>query len=103
METVPLSHSAQATRPENSASHFKPGLNQLLATLRMDVSYERGRGDHLYYRHATGREVEVLDLVGGYGSLLLGHAHPTLVAEAQRLLSSGRPNHTQGSRRDYAA
>lgn len=85
------------------AGHFKPHLQQLLHTLRLDVTYERGLGDHLYYRDDTGREIEVLDLVGGYGSLLLGHAHPVLVAEAQRLLLSGRPMHAQGSRRDFAA
>jgi acetylornithine/succinyldiaminopimelate/putrescine aminotransferase/predicted amino acid dehydrogenase len=87
---------------ETGACHFKPRLSQLLHFLRLDVSYERGAGDHLYYRDHVGREIEVLDLVGGYGSLLLGHANPTLVAEAQRLLASGRPIHSQGSRRDYA-
>ena len=88
---------------EAGGCHFKPRLNQLLHTLRLDVSYERGQGDHLYYRDHRGCEIEVLDLVGGYGSLLLGHAHPELLAEAQRLLSSGRPVHAQGSRRDYAS
>lgn len=88
---------------EAGKCHFKPRLNQLLHTLRLDVSYERGVGDHLYYRDQQGHEIEVLDLVGGYGSLLLGHAHPELVAEAQGLLLSGRPVHAQGSRRDYAA
>ncbi len=87
---------------ETEAGHFKPRLQQLLHTLRLDVSYERGAGDHLYYRDHAGREIEVLDLVGGYGSLLLGHSHPALVSEAQRLLSSGRPIHSQGSRRDSA-
>lgn len=103
METIPLSNSSRAREPENIGSHFKPRLNQLLSTLRIDVSYERGQGDHLYYRDNAGHQVEVLDLVGGYGSLLFGHAHPALVTEAERLLASGRPMHTQGSRRDYAA
>lgn len=88
--------------PEAGRWHCKPRLRQLLHTLRVDVSYERGQGDHLYYRDRTGREIEVLDLVGGYGSLLLGHAHPVLLVEAQRLLRSGRPIHSQGSRRDAA-
>ena len=44
----------------------------------------------------------VLDLVGGYGSLLFGHHHPVLVAEAQRLLADGRPIHSQGSRHELA-
>ena len=83
--------------------HFKPRLKEMLHTLRLDVCYERGQGDHLYYRDRAGREVEVLDLVGGYGSLLFGHAHPALVAEAQQILLNGNPMHTQGSRRDLAA
>jgi acetylornithine/succinyldiaminopimelate/putrescine aminotransferase/predicted amino acid dehydrogenase len=87
---------------EGEELHFKPYLNELLRTLALDVSYERGEGDHLYYHGRDGREIEVLDLIGGYGSLLLGHAHPALVAEAQRLLASGRPVHTQGSRRETA-
>jgi acetylornithine/succinyldiaminopimelate/putrescine aminotransferase/predicted amino acid dehydrogenase len=83
--------------------HFKPRLNDLLRTLRVDVHYERGKGDALFFRDWTGAEIEVLDLVGGYGSLLLGHAHPALVAEAQRLLACGRPMHAQGSVRAHAA
>lgn len=92
-----------SSETEELPSHFKPRLNHLLRTLRLDVSYERGQGNYLYYRDQAGCEIPVLDLVGGYGSLLLGHAHPALVAEAQQLLTSGRPVHTQGARRDYAA
>ena len=76
-----------------------PGLESLLETLGLDVAYERGRGNFLYYRDRDGREVEVLDLVGGFGSLLLGHSHPVLVAEARRLLARGVPHHAQGSLR----
>src|SRR5207249_2996034 len=103
MNGEPRSLSTLPPAEETDACYFKPHLHQLLRSLRLDVAYERGQGDHLYYRDHTGQEIEVLDLVGGYGSLLLGHAHPTLVAEAQRLLLSGRPVHAQGSRRDYAA
>lgn len=78
--------------------HHKPRLTELLESLRLDADYERGAGCYLYRRDEHGTEVEVLDLVGGYGSLLLGHAHPELVAEAQRLLASGIPIHAQGSR-----
>lgn len=88
---------------ETRGHHFKPRLNQLLRDLRLDIAYERGQGDLLYYRDPQGAEVEVLDLVGGYGSLLLGHAHPVLRAEAQRLLASDRPVHVQASRREYAS
>jgi acetylornithine/succinyldiaminopimelate/putrescine aminotransferase/predicted amino acid dehydrogenase len=83
--------------PDADARH-KPWLEALLGTLGLDVAYEHGHGDFLYYRDHGGREVEVLDLVGGFGALLLGHSHPVLVAEAQRLLARGTPHHAQGSR-----
>ncbi len=77
--------------------HHKPRLLELLRSIGLDVIYHRGEGDLLYYHDEQGREVEVLDLVGGYGSLLLGHFHPAIVAEAQRLLFDRRPIHVQGS------
>jgi acetylornithine/succinyldiaminopimelate/putrescine aminotransferase/predicted amino acid dehydrogenase len=80
---------------------IKPQLCGLLDLLRIGVVFERARGDYLYYRR-DGVEVGVLDLVGGYGSLIFGHHHPALVAEAQRLLTEGRPVHSQGSRHDLA-
>lgn len=83
-------------------SHFKPGLTQLLQILGLDVVYERGNGSFLYYRDDGDREIEVLDMAGGYGSVLLGHSHPVLVAEAIRILSANRPAHAQGSLHEFA-
>jgi acetylornithine/succinyldiaminopimelate/putrescine aminotransferase/predicted amino acid dehydrogenase len=80
---------------------IKPQLCQLLDLLRIGVVFERAQGDYLYHQR-DGEEIRVLDLVGGYGSLLLGHHHPELVAEAQRLLTAGRPIHSQGSRHELA-
>ena len=69
---------------------LKPGLASLLGAFGLDVSYHRAAGDHLYYRDDEGNEVEVLDLVGGYGASLLGHNHPELLdtarSEAQLIL-----------------
>ncbi len=79
----------------------KAKLCELLDLIRVGVVFERAEGDRLYYRQ-EGREVEILDLVGGFGSLLLGHNHPALVAEAQAILSRNRPIHAQGSRREPA-
>lgn len=81
---------------------FKPKLRDLLRTLKLDVTFDRGEGSWLFYHDEAGREIRVLDLVGGYGSLLLGHNHPALVSEAQSLLETGRPFHVQGSVRAYA-
>jgi len=80
---------------------IKPQLCDLLDLLRIGVVFERAHGNYLHYRE-NGTEVAVLDLVGGYGSLLFGHHHPALVGEAQRLLGEGRPIHSQGSRHDLA-
>lgn len=102
MKTKAVTVSPVLAPDKGRNDHHKPRLNGLLRTLRLDVCYHRGEGDHLYYHDAAGREVEVLDLVGGYGSLLLGHSHPALVAEAGRILLSGRPMHAQGSRRELA-
>lgn len=80
---------------------LKARLCELLDLLRIGVVFERAQGDRLWYRQ-DGQEIEILDLVGGFGSLLLGHNHPALVAEAQRLLAAGVPVHAQGSRRETA-
>ena len=80
---------------------IKPQLCGLLDLLRVGVVFERASGNYLYHRR-DGEEVGVLDLVGGYGSLLFGHHHPALVAEAQRLLIECRPIHSQGSRHALA-
>lgn len=90
------------TEKISTTVHLRPRLQEMLRSLRLDVTYHRGRGDFLYYNEDDGGEIEVLDLVGGFGSLLLGHSHPALVAEARELLERGQPVHAQGSNRDYA-
>ena len=91
----------EPVRSDDFYQMIKPQLCGLLDLLRIGVVFERGRGNYLYY-HRDGEEVAVLDLVGGYGSLMFGHSHPALVEEAQRLLAEGRPIHSQGSRHELA-
>jgi acetylornithine/succinyldiaminopimelate/putrescine aminotransferase/predicted amino acid dehydrogenase len=91
----------EPVRSDDFYQMIKPQLCGLLDLLRIGVVFERGQGDYLYHTR-DGEEVPVLDLVGGYGSLLFGHNHPVLVAEAQRLLGEGRPIHSQGSRHALA-
>lgn len=76
-----------------------PHLTGLLRAVGLDASYHRAQGDELFLRDECGAEWPVLDLVGGYGSLLLGHHHPVLIAEMTRYLASGGPVHAQGSLR----
>ncbi|MEX2287411.1 MAG: aminotransferase class III-fold pyridoxal phosphate-dependent enzyme [Planctomycetaceae bacterium] len=97
-----ISTDRRVSLPRGSSRH-KPALLGLLRSLGLDVAYHRAAGNCVYYRDDRGDEIEVLDLVAGYGTLLLGHAHPQLVAEAMQFLSGGRPNHVQGSVRSLAA
>lgn len=83
--------------------YLKPDLGPRLKASGLLVDYHRGAGDRLYTLDAEGRELEVLDLVGGYGANLLGHAHPQLILAAQEVLAQGSPFHAQGARRDLAA
>ena len=59
------------------AGYHQPHLTALLRSLGLDVHYHRAKGNSVYYFNEVGDEIEVLDLVSGYGSLLLGHGHPS--------------------------
>jgi acetylornithine/succinyldiaminopimelate/putrescine aminotransferase/predicted amino acid dehydrogenase len=72
----------------------RPSVQELLQTLHLDVAFERGEGCHLW---PAGAEAPVLDLVGGYGTLLFGHNHPALVEAAIAYLKEARPVHAQAS------
>jgi acetylornithine/succinyldiaminopimelate/putrescine aminotransferase len=87
-----------ADRPELA----EPYMFAWLASLGLGVEYTRSKKDSLYYRDANGDEVEVLDLVGGYGSTILGHNNPAIIEYAKSLLDSGTPIHAQISRHPYA-
>ncbi|MFG2050643.1 aspartate aminotransferase family protein [Micromonospora sp. NPDC048935] len=80
----------------------EPYLAAWLASLGLDVEYVRSAGNTLYYHDDQGREIPVLDLVGGYGSTILGHNNPDIVAYAKQLLDEGTPIHAQFSRHPYA-
>ena len=98
-----LSLNGGETRSAADRIYHKPRLSEFLRMLSADVVFHRAAGDFVYYRDQHGDEVEVLDVVGGYGALLLGHAHPELTAEAVRILSASPANHVQGSVRAGAS
>ncbi len=81
---------------------MKPRLMEMLAAIRLDIVYHRGEGDYLHYHGANGEEIEVLDLLGGFGASLFGHNHPDLVAAARRVLDDKRPFNAQASARGRA-
>lgn len=84
------------------ARHVRPRLMERLRAIGLDVEYHRGEGDRLFHRDAAGNEVEVLDLVGGFGAGLLGHNHPAIVGRAREILAAARPFHAQASARPVA-
>lgn len=87
--------------PSTYTTYVRPEYGAVLDVLGLDVEYTRAVGDHLAGRHGH-RRYEVLDLLGGYGSLLFGHNHPDLVATAVAALGTGRPAYAQGSNRTAA-
>ncbi|MFD9685101.1 aspartate aminotransferase family protein [Kitasatospora sp. NPDC059088] len=80
----------------------EPFLRAQLESLGLAVEYVRAEGDTLYRRGDDGRELPVLDLVGGFGATILGHNHPEILALAQELLSARVPVHAQFSLHPYA-
>jgi acetylornithine/succinyldiaminopimelate/putrescine aminotransferase/predicted amino acid dehydrogenase len=79
----------------------RPKVGQLLKLLKLDQVYETARGDALFYRDRD-RMIEVLDLLGGYGSTILGHNHPAIAAVLHEELRLATPFHAQLSVRGGA-
>lgn len=75
----------------------RPGLKNQLGLLGLDVVYNRGHFDRLYYTDNSGKEVEILDLVGGFGACLLGHNHPDVLSALLDKTRHAQPNLVQGS------
>lgn len=77
----PFSQKAKAEIVERKAllsnsltQHLNPYIGKMLSGAGIDYSYHRGEKDTLY-AFRDGKEIEILDLVGGYGTNLLGHNH----------------------------
>ncbi|OED35915.1 hypothetical protein AB833_29110 [Chromatiales bacterium (ex Bugula neritina AB1)] len=83
-------------------SYLKPRVATLLRSVGLDKEYVRAQGDYLLYRTDEGVEHRVLDLVGGFGSTILGHNHPELVDLLSRALMDRTPVMAQGSIRTQA-
>lgn len=80
----------------------EPYLAEWLSSVGLGVEYIRAQGNTLYYRGDNGEEIPVLDFAGGYGSVILGHNNPEIVAYAKSLLDGQTPVHAQFSRHPYA-
>ena len=75
----------------------RPYLSKMMNVLGLDIAYIRGEGNYLYYRDENDEQQPVLDLLGGYGSLIFGHNHPKIIEEAKWLYDKQIPFHAQFS------
>ena len=86
--------------PSDSYQFYcKPKLATLLKLLKVDRVYVRAQGDELQDENGD----TVLDLLGGYGSTLLGHSHPHLIGVMKSALAAYMPIHAQASIRSYSS
>ena len=92
-------HDELADATDLYAQHAKPMLANLQRLLRIDRVYVRAEGDLL----TDDKGNEVIDLLGGYGSTLIGHNHPRLVEALIGAYTRRVPTHVQGSIRAPAA
>src|SRR5687768_5370071 len=84
--------------PAFSNGNAASGLSGILRTFRADAVYKRAEGDYLFQQ--KGPElVKVLDLIGGFGTNLLGHNHPDVLDELRRLIDAKVPFSAQVSSR----
>jgi len=92
---------------KNDISHkyrqyCRPTFGFLMSSVRMDKAYHAGIGDRLTYSE-EGKDIEVLDFLGGFGASLFGHNHPELVKVAQAGLLDNMPFNSQASCRCNAS
>ena len=93
METLILNTEDNQTQFEFS----KPFLDRTLKSLGLDKVFVRASGNYLTYKNDQGENIKVLDLMGGYGSLFLGHNPEELTEHAIDLLRNDLPIHSQMS------
>lgn len=69
------------------SQYLSPLLGDLMSALKLNCHYHRGEKDSLFtYIH--GKEVEILDATGGYGTNLLGHNHPEICNEIKNFITA---------------
>ncbi len=91
--------------PENLgdlyAEYVRPRVAKLLKVLKLDLTYVSAQGDQMEYTDGKTTH-SVVDLLGGYGSTLLGHNHPELIRAMKQALDENIPVHAQASIRKGA-
>lgn len=84
-------------------NYLKPGLILILEKLKLDKNFHKSKSNYLYYLNDDGKEVKVVDFVGGFGSLILGHNHPEMVEYAHKILNKNIPIHSQISKKYFSS
>jgi acetylornithine/succinyldiaminopimelate/putrescine aminotransferase/predicted amino acid dehydrogenase len=95
--------STKSLAPENYFQQYsKPSLVNLLRLLHLDKTYHKANDEFLYYKNSQEVECKVIDVLGGYGSVLLGHNLTILKEEMIKLSNDDVPVHAQLSIRHRA-
>ena len=97
----PIAEGSTAAGHACYGEYVRPQFTRVIEALKLAKNYQWASGDRLAYKE-DGAYVEIIDLLGGYGSTLFGHNHPELVSYAKQLLTARVPFHTQGSTRNGA-
>lgn len=97
--TRPLRSAEQriSTAADQHARHCNPVLHKLGRSTGFVPTFARGKGAYLY--DADGKEY--LDCVSGFGSLNLGHNHPTVVKALTDALHEQAPGFVQSAVNPY--
>lgn len=74
--------------------YARRGIYHRIQAIRADKDYTSAFGLALTYTE-NGEQHQVLDLVGGYGSTMLGHNHQELTEYAVEIMRNGVPAHAQ--------
>jgi len=82
--------------------HLNPYIGNMLHELRMDYIYHRSYKDSLF-TFKEQKELEILDMTGGFGTNLLGHNHKELTEAVIDFIQTGKVSlSNQGSIQNHS-
>ena len=90
-----------AWSPSDYCDTIRPDFSGAVRALALDLDCHWAEGDRIKGR-INGVDLEVIDMLGGYGATLFGHNHPALVEVIRESLQSKRPQFVQMSNRTAA-
>lgn len=81
---------------DSYGQYCKPKLRRVLELLRLDKVFHRAEGETLFY-FEDGKEKQITDFLGGYGSTIFGHNPEFAIASLKSALEKKTPTHAQAS------